>query len=118
MSINMELMRKKLAKLRGEYKGDGNSVWFKPDEGDQTIRIVPTADGDPLKEMYFHYNVGTTRAVFHALSATMVSAVRFVTCFSALARRSDQNDEESKKLAKSLCTCTLLLTSSRPRTRS
>ena len=57
MSINMELMRKKLASLRGE--GDSrDSIWFKPDEGDQDIRIVPTNDGDPLKEMYFHYNVG------------------------------------------------------------
>ena len=29
MSINMELMKKKLAQLRGEDKGDGNSPWFK-----------------------------------------------------------------------------------------
>ncbi len=43
MSINMELMRKKLAALRGE--GDREqSVWFKPDEGDQDIRIIPTSD--------------------------------------------------------------------------
>ena len=34
MSIDMELMRRKLASLRGENKGDSNSVWFKPDEGD------------------------------------------------------------------------------------
>ena len=29
MSINMELMRKKLAQLRGEDKGDGNSPAFR-----------------------------------------------------------------------------------------
>ena len=51
MSINMELMRKKLAQLRGEDKGDANSVWFKPDEGEQDIRIVPSSDGDPLKAL-------------------------------------------------------------------
>ena len=59
MGINMELMRKKLAALRGEGNGDNKqSVWFKPEEGDTDIRIVPTPDGDPLKEMYFHYSVG------------------------------------------------------------
>ena len=54
MSINMELMKQKLAALRGEGTRDnGPSHWFKPEEGDQDIRIVPTADGDPLKEMFF-----------------------------------------------------------------
>ena len=47
MGINMALMRRKLATLRGENT-NGNSVWFKPDEGDTDIRIVPTNDGDPL----------------------------------------------------------------------
>ena len=28
------------------------------DEGDQTVRILPTTDGDPFKEFHFHYNVG------------------------------------------------------------
>jgi hypothetical protein len=58
MAINMDLMRRKLAALRGDTKGDTTSVWFKPEEGDTDIRIVPTNDGDPLKEMFFHYNVG------------------------------------------------------------
>ena len=58
MSINMELMRKKLAVLRGEGEGRENSPWFKPEDGEVDIRIVPAPDGDPLKEMYFHYNVG------------------------------------------------------------
>ena len=78
MGIDMELMRRKLAILRGENRDSAQaSVWFKPDEGDTDIRIVPTNDGDPLKEMFFHYNVGDHKGV-------------------------DQNDEESKKLAKSL----------------
>ena len=55
MGIDMELMRRKLATLRGEGTKDSNSPWFKPDEGDTDIRIVPTNDGDPLKEMFFHY---------------------------------------------------------------
>ena len=49
MAIDMELMRRKLASLRGEGNGDTTpSVWFKPDEGDTDIRIIPTYDGDPL----------------------------------------------------------------------
>ena len=40
----MELMRKKLAALRGEGTKDSTSVWFKPDEGDTDIRIVPSSD--------------------------------------------------------------------------
>ena len=46
MAIDMELMRRKLASLRGEGNRDNTqSVWFKPDEGDTDIRIVPTNDG-------------------------------------------------------------------------
>ena len=47
----------------GEYdaNGNGNSVLFRPDDGDTDIRIIPTPDGDPLKEMFFHYNVGEHR---------------------------------------------------------
>jgi hypothetical protein len=57
MAINIEAMRAKLeASKHGAKKGD-NTKW-KPQQGDQTIRIVPTADGDPFKEFHFHYNVG------------------------------------------------------------
>ena len=52
----MELMRRKLATLRGDNPDQRTSVFFKPDEGDTDIRIVPAPDGDPLKEMHFHYN--------------------------------------------------------------
>lgn len=59
MSINIELMRKKLARLKGEDKEENvkNSIFFKPEEGEQDIRIVPSPDGDPLKEVFFHYDV-------------------------------------------------------------
>ena len=40
MAINMDLMRRKLAALRGDNKGD-STIWFKPEEGDTDIRIVP-----------------------------------------------------------------------------
>jgi hypothetical protein len=56
-------MRKKLAALRGNGKSDRTSVWFKPEEGDTDVRIVPAKDGDPLKEVFFHYNIEGHRGV-------------------------------------------------------
>lgn len=56
MSLNSELMKKKLAKA----KGKGSSNFYKLDEGQSaTVRILPTEDGDPFKEYHFHYNVGS-----------------------------------------------------------
>ncbi len=102
MSINMELMRQKLAALRGEGTGE-KSVWFKPDEGDQDIRIVPTSDGDPLKEVYFHYNVGEHRGGIVCPKRNFGEHCPICEFASSLWREGvDQNDDESKKLAKSL----------------
>ena len=57
MGINMEKMRAKAAALQN--KGNGNKeLFWRPQDGETTIRIVPTADGDPFKEFWFHYNVG------------------------------------------------------------
>ena len=101
MSINMELMRKKLAQLRGD--SDVDSVWFKPQEGESQIRIVPTGDGDPLKEMHFHYNVGEHKG--GVLCPKRNFGERCSICDFASSLWKDgvaNNDEESKKLAKSL----------------
>ena len=101
MSINMELMKQKLATLRGE--GNRESVWFKPDEGDQDIRIVPPPDGDPLKEMYFHYNVGEHKGGILCPKRNFGDKCPICEFASQLWREGvDGNDEESKKLAKSL----------------
>ena len=98
----MELMRQKLAALRGEGTGE-KSVWFKPDEGDQDIRIVPTSDGDPLKEVYFHYNVGEHRGGIVCPKRNFGEHCPICEFASSLWREGvDQNDDESKKLAKSL----------------
>ncbi len=103
MSINMELMRKKLAALRGEGTKDATSVWFKPDEGDTDIRILPTSDGDPLKEMFFHYNVGDHKGGILCPKRNFGEHCPICEFASSLWREgSENNDEESKKLAKSL----------------
>ena len=56
MAIDLKKMRNKLDKLEG--KGRTQSVFWKPQDGDQTIRILPMPDGDPFREMWFHYNLG------------------------------------------------------------
>ena len=57
MGIDMKKMREKYAALKNRGEG-GKSAFWRPQDGDQTIRIVPTADGDPFKEYWFHYNLG------------------------------------------------------------
>ena len=100
----MDLMKQKLAALRGEGKyNDGPSIWFKPDEGDQDIRIIPTNDGDPLKEFFFHYNVGDHKGGIMCPKRNFNERCPICAFASTLWREGvDKNDEESKKLAKSL----------------
>ena len=56
MGIDLKKMRERKTAL--ENKGNGNNRFWRPQDGEQTIRIVPTADGDPFKDYWFHYNVG------------------------------------------------------------
>tara|TARA_R100000008_G_scaffold61114_1_gene38520 strand:- start:1470 stop:2213 length:744 start_codon:yes stop_codon:yes gene_type:complete len=56
MAIDLEKMKAKLNKLQN--KGSQDTVFWRPEDGEQTIRIVPTPDGDPFKDFWFHYNVG------------------------------------------------------------
>ena len=56
MGIDLEKMKAKRDAL--ENRGNGKSVFWRPEDGEQVIRIVPTADGDPFKEYWFHYNLG------------------------------------------------------------
>ena len=57
MGIDLKKMREKLSSLSNKG-GNGKSAFWRPQDGEQTIRIVPTADGDPFKEYFFHYNLG------------------------------------------------------------
>jgi hypothetical protein len=56
MGIDLNKMREKLTKLQN--KGGNKSLFWRPSDGEQTVRIVPTSDGDPFKEYWFHYNLG------------------------------------------------------------
>ncbi len=64
MALNLDKMREKLeASKNGGKKQENNTKW-RPQEGDQTIRIMPTEDGDPFKEYHFHYNVGKNPGIY------------------------------------------------------
>ena len=54
MGIDLAKMKAKRDAL--ENRGNGKSAFWRPEDGEQTIRIVPTPDGDPFKEFWFHYN--------------------------------------------------------------
>ena len=58
MGIDLSKMREKLNRLQNGGRSGGKSNFWRPNDGEQTIRIVPTADGDPFKEYWFHYNLG------------------------------------------------------------
>jgi len=56
MAIDINKMKARKSAL--ENRGGQKSSFWRPQDGEQTIRIVPTADGDPFKDYWFHYNVG------------------------------------------------------------
>jgi len=60
MAINLDKMRAKMDRLEGKNVRK-ESIFWKPQDGEQTIRILPVADGDPFKEFWFHYNLGNNR---------------------------------------------------------
>jgi len=56
MALDLSKIRARLSSVKNNSKA-GGSFW-KPSDGTQVIRIVPTADGDPFKDYWFHYNLG------------------------------------------------------------
>ena len=56
MAINIDKMKQRKAAL--DSRGGNRDTFWRPQDGEQCIRIVPTADGDPFKDFWFHYNVG------------------------------------------------------------
>ena len=99
MGINLDKMREKLSSLRGD--GNADSVFWRPDDGEQTIRIVPTADGDPFKEKWFHYNV--EKGGFLCPKRNFGDECPVCEYASWLWREGvDKGEEHSKKIAKSL----------------
>ena len=57
MTINLDKIKQRMNKLQNKG-GNGDDRFWRPQDGEQTIRIVPTSDGDPFKDFWFHYRVG------------------------------------------------------------
>ena len=96
MAINMDKMKQKLESLQGN--GNKKSAFWRPQDGEQVIRIVPTEDGDPFKEYWFHYNLGNNPG-FLSPKKNFGEECPLDNYVRDLYR---QGDEESIKMAKSL----------------
>lgn len=57
MALDFAKLKERLEQAQGKGK-KRDEIWWKPSEGEQTIRIVPTKDEDPFKDYHFHYNMG------------------------------------------------------------
>jgi hypothetical protein len=98
MAIDMSKMRDRLNKLTTKGQGGGASNFWRPTDGNQTIRIVPTKDGDPFKDYFFHYNVGNNGGF---LCPKKNYGEECPVCDFARKLYQD-GDEESVKMAKDL----------------
>ena len=99
MALDMKKMKAKYTALQNRGRGGGNkSMWFRPQDGEQVIRIVPTADGDPFKEFWLHYGVGKNPA-FLSLKRNYGQDDPIDNFVRALY---NEGDEESVKMAKSI----------------
>ena len=99
MALDMKKMKAKYTALQNRGRGGGNkSMWFRPQDGEQVIRIVPTADGDPFKEFWLHYGVGKNPA-FLSLKRNYGQDDPIDNFVRDLY---NEGDEESIKMAKSI----------------
>ena len=55
MGIDFDKMKAKRDAL--ENRGSAKSVFWRPEDGEQTIRILPTSDGDPFKQYWFQRRI-------------------------------------------------------------
>ena len=101
MGIDFKKMRQKLLQLQNKGSGSANAFW-RPQEGDNNIRIIPTADGDPFKEYWFHYNVGKNPGFLCPKKNFGKSCPCCDFAWHIMGEAKETNDVETLKLAKSL----------------
>ena len=102
MALDLSKMKAKLDKLANNGKESGsNSVKWKMEEGQHSVRIVPTEDGDPFKELFFHYGVGGKTVL--CPKKNFNESCPICDFASQLWREGTANeDKESQKMAKQL----------------
>jgi len=59
MAIDFEKIRKKVAQLSGDSGNDKKKMFWKPEEGEHQVRLLPFTDNDgqPFKELHFYYDL-------------------------------------------------------------
>jgi len=64
MALDFDAIRRKVAQLSGNGP-KRSSIFWRPDEGEYTIRLLPwkDSDGQPFKERWFYYNIGENRGI-------------------------------------------------------
>ena len=102
MAIDLKKMREKLQKLNDKSGGKGKTTqyWKPVENADSTIRIVPTEDGDPLKEFYFHYL--RTEKKFQSVLCPKKNFGENCPMCDLVSKLYKEGDEESRKLAKEM----------------
>ncbi len=102
MAIDIAKMRAKLEASKNPQARKEDSTKWKPSEGDQTLRILPTQDGDPFKEFHFHYNVGKNPGIL-CPKKNFGEHCPICEFASALWKEGvEQNDDNAKREAKKL----------------
>lgn len=102
MGIDIAKIKARLAATEGKEVKD--SVFWRPEEGDQKIRLLPTEDGDPFKDFHFHY-LTLDEGGQKRRQTVMCPKRNFGESCPICAFASDlwsNGDDEDKKLAKSL----------------
>jgi len=103
MAIDMNKMKQKLNALQGNGNVDEkNNIFWKPQEGEQSIRVISPQDGDPFKQMWFHYGVGKNAGF---LCPKKMHGKDCPVCSFAWSTYNDakaSNDQETLKFCKSL----------------
>ena len=59
MGIDVKKMQAKLNALQNKGGGSKTAFWSPKEGNSYSVRVVPTPDGDPFKEFWFHYELGT-----------------------------------------------------------
>jgi len=103
MAIDIKKMREKLNKLNDKSGGKGKTTqyWRPVENADSTIRIVPTEDGDPLKEYYFHYLRSEDKKFQSVLCPKKNFGENCPMC-DLVSKLYKEGDEESRKMAKDI----------------
>ena len=104
MSNMIKLAKEKLAKLNDKSQGKGSLVNFwRPVEGAEiAVRIVPTEDGDPLKEAFYHYLKDEGGKKTQSVLCPKRNFGENCPVCDLVSKLYKEGDEESIKLAKDL----------------